>query len=209
MFKVIRMAKRGDKLPAEFRQEWLERHRDLRKTAGKLLACVIADGNILPGEPLYHGVALLYYPTMNEARAVQEKAIAKDAISLIADEKTVFEKTGAIYKPMGQLKVMLTDVRRKDLTPAQFKTEASKVYGKVESKTMIDAGVQKMVINFAQPEKGKEPAFDSMLELYFGTGDEVKAAFASPLIAEMRKEIEHFVDLNAPEIRIVAEESTL
>src|SRR3954464_6881125 len=209
MFKVIRMAKRGDKLPAEFRQEWLERHRDLRKNAGKLLACSIADGNILPGEPLYHGVALLYYPTMNEARAVQEKAIAKDAISLIADEKTVFEKTGAIYKPMGQLKVMLTDVRRKDLTPAQFKTEASKVYGKVESKTMIDAGVQKMVINFAQPEKGKEPAFDSMLELYFGTGDEVKAAFASPLIAEMRKEIEHFVDLNAPEIRIVAEESTL
>jgi hypothetical protein len=208
MFKVIRLQKRGDKLPAEFRQEWLERNRELRKTAGKLLASVVAEGNVLPGEPLYHGVALLYYPTINEARAVHEKD-TKDGISIIADEKTVFEKTGATYKPMGQLKVMLTDVRRKDLTPAQFKLDASKVYAKVESKAMIDAGVQKMVLNFAQPQKGREPAFDSMLELYFGNADEVKAAFASPLIAEMRKEIEHFVDLNAPEIRIVAEESTL
>ena len=50
------MVKRGDKLPAEFRQEWLERNRELRKTAGKLLASVIADGNILPGEPLYRAL---------------------------------------------------------------------------------------------------------------------------------------------------------
>ena len=209
MFKVIRMAKRGDKLPAEFRQEWLERNRELRKTAGKLLASVIAEGNILPGEPLFHGVALLYYPTINEARAVHEKPLGKDAISVIADERTVFEKTGASYKPMGQLKVILTDVRRKDLTPAQFKTEASKVYAKVESKAMIDAGVQKMVVNFSQAEKGKDPAFDTMLELYFNEKDDVKAAFGSPVIGLLRKDEETLVQLDAPEIRIVAEESTL
>ena len=60
MLKVIRMVKRGDKLPAEFRQEWLERNRELRKTANNLVASVAADGNILPGEPLFHGAAALY-----------------------------------------------------------------------------------------------------------------------------------------------------
>jgi uncharacterized protein (UPF0335 family) len=209
MFRVIRMVKRGDKLPAEFRQEWLERNRELRKTAGKLLASVIADGNILPGEPLYHGVASLYYPAVVEARAAHEKDIGKDAISVIAEERVLFEKSGATYKTMGQLKVILTDVRKKELTPAQFKDAASKVYAKIESKTMIDAGVQKMVVSFAQPEKGKEPAFDSMLELYFASADEIKSAFGSPVIGELRKEIEPFVDLNAPEIRMVVEESTL
>lgn len=209
MFKVIRMAKRGDKLPAEFRQEWLERNRELRKTAGKLLASVVAEGDLLPGEPLYHGVALLYYPTTVEARAAQDKDLGKDAISVSADEKVLFEMTGATYKPIGQLKVMLTDVRNKELTPAQFKLAASKVYAKVESKALIDVGVQKMVLNFAKVEKGTEPAFDSMLEMYFATGDGVKVAFGSPVVAQMRAEIEPYVDLNAPEIRIVAEESTL
>ena len=203
------MVKRGDKLPAEFRQEWLERNRELRKTAGKLLASVIAEGNILPGEPLYDGVASLYYPTIVEARAAHEKDIGKDAISVIAEERVLFEKSGATYKTMGQLKVILTDVRKKDLTPAQFKEAASKVYAKVESKTMIDAGVQKMVLSFATPEKGKDPAFDSMLEVYFTTADEIKNAFGSPVIAQMRQEIEAFVDLDAPEIRMVVEESTL
>src|SRR5690349_24759701 len=46
MLKVIRMVKRGDKLPAEFRQEWLERNRELRKAASNLVASVTADGNI-------------------------------------------------------------------------------------------------------------------------------------------------------------------
>jgi hypothetical protein len=170
---------------------------------------VVADGNILPGEPLYHGVASLYYPTNVEARAANEKDLGKDAIGVMVEERTLFEKTGVNYKPMGQLKVILADVRKKDLTPAQFKIEASKVYAKIESKTLIDAGVQKMVLNFAQPEKGKEPAFDSVLEIYFGSGDEVKSVFASPLIAQLRQEIEALLDLDAPEIRLVAEESTL
>jgi hypothetical protein len=208
MFKVIRMVKRGDKLPAEFRQEWLERNRELRKTAGKLIASVLAEGNILPGEPLFHGVAALYYPTLAEARAAHEKAIGKDAISVVAQEKVLFEKSGATYKPMGQLKVVLTAVRKKELTPAQFKDAALKGYAKAESKALIQAGVQKAVASFAQAEKGIA-ALDVMLELYFDSADEIKAAFGSPVIGMLRKEEDALVDINAPEIRMVVEEFVL
>ena len=146
MLKVIRMVKRGDKLPAEFRQEWLERNRELRKTANNLVASVVADGNILPGEPLFQGVAALYYPAINEAHAAHEMDIGKEALSVIAEEKVLYERTGATLKPMGQLKVILTSIRKKELTPAQYKDAALKGYAKVESKMLMDSGILKIVV---------------------------------------------------------------
>lgn len=208
MLKVVRLVKRGDKLPAEFRQEWLERNRELRKAASKLVASVASDGNILPGDPLFHGVAALYYPAINEARAAQEKDIGKEALSTITEEKVLYERTGATLKPMGQLKVILTSIRKKELTPAQYKDAALKGYAKVESKMLMDSGIQKIVGSFATPGEKKQ-GFDSMLEIYFAGADELKAAFGSPLIAALRKDEETIVDLDAPEIRMVAEEFVL
>jgi len=207
MLKVIRMVKRGDKTQAEFRQEWLERNRDLRKTANNLVASVVADGNILPGEAIFHGVAALYFPAINEARAAHETDIGKEALSVIAEEKVLFERTGATLKPMGQLKVILTSIRKKELTPAQYKDAALKGYAKVESKMLMDSGILKIVGSFATGEK--KQGFDSMLELYFASADELKAAFGSPLIGALRKDEETVVDLEAPEIRMVAEEFVL
>jgi EthD domain-containing protein len=208
MLKVIRMVKRGDKLPAEFRQEWLERNRDLRKAASNLVASVAADGNILPGEPLFHGVAALYYPALNEARAAHEKDIGKEALSTITEEKVLYERTGATLKPMGQLKVVLTSIRKKELTPAQYKDAALKGYGKVERKMLMDSGILKIVGSFATAGEKKQ-GFDSMLEIYFASADELKAAFGSPLIGALRKDEETLMEPNAPEVRIVAEEFVL
>ena len=209
MFKLIRMVKRGDKLPAEFRQEWLERNRELRKTANQLVASVVAEGKILGDEAAYDGVAALYFPTEKEAYAAQATGQAKDALSVVMDEKALFERTGATLKPLGQLKVILTSVRKKDLTPAQFKDAALKGYAKAESKALMESGIQKIVASFAVPEKDKNPAFDGMLEIYFATSDELKAAFGSPVIGTLRKDEETLVQLDAPEIRIVAEEHVL
>ena len=208
MLKVIRLVKRGDKLPAEFRQEWLERNRELRKAASNLVASVAADGNILPGEPIFHGVAALYYPAIGEARAAHDKDIGKDALSTITEEKALYTRTGATLKPMGQLKVVLTSIRKKELTPAQYKDAALKGYAKVESKMLMDAGILKIVASFAAQGEKKQ-GFDSMLEIYFASADELKAAFGSPLIGALRKDEETIVDLDAPELRLVAEEFVL
>jgi len=208
MFKVIRLVKRGDKLPAEFRQEWLERNRELRKAASNLVASVAADGNILPGEPIFHGVAALYYPAIAEARAAHDKDIGKDALSTITEEKALYTRTGATLKPMGQLKVVLTSIRKKELTPAQYKDAALKGYAKVDSRMLMESGILKIVASFAAPGEKKQ-GFDSMLEIYFANADELKAAFGSPLIGALRKDEETIVDLDAPELRLVAEEFVL
>lgn len=203
------MVKRGDKLPAEFRQEWLERNRELKKTANKLVASVVADGKPLGDEAAYDGVAALFFPTEKEARAAEATGQAKDALSVVAEEKILFERTGATLKPLGQLKVILTSVRKKDLTPAQFKEAALKGYAKADSKLLMESGIQRIVVSFAVPEMGKSPAFDGMLEIYFPGPDELKAAFGSPVIGMLRKDEETLVQLDAPEIRIVAEEHVL
>ena len=209
MFKLIRMKKRGDKMPAEFRQEWLEKNREVRKTANKVVASVVADGKPLGDEAAYDGVAALYFPTEKEARASEDKNLGKDAISAVADERTLFERTGATLKSMGQMKVILTSVKKKELSAAQFKDASLKGYAKVDSKTLMDSTIQKIVASFTVPEEGKESAFDVMLEIYFPGTDELKAAFASPVIGMLRKDEETLVQLDAPEIRIVAEEHVL
>ena len=74
---------------------------------------------------------------VKEARAAEATGQAKDALSVVMDEKALFERTGATLKPLGQLKVILTSVRKKDLTPAQFKEAALKGYAKADSKLLM------------------------------------------------------------------------
>ena len=211
MFKLIRMVKKGDKLPAEFRTEWLERNRDLRKTANKLVASVVADGKVLGDDPMYDGVSALYFPAEKEARDSAEKSQGKDSLSVVMDEgKVLFERTGAQFKNLGQLKVILTSVRKKDLSPLQFKDLSLKGYAKTDSKALMESGIQKIVASFAVPAKDQPVVpFDVMLELYFNERDDVKATFGSPVIGMLRKDEETLVDIAAPEIRIVAEEHVL
>ena len=209
MFKVVRMSKRADKLPAEFRVDWLERHKELRRTASKLVASVAADGKPLGDEPSYDGMAALYFSTFPEAKQAREKGDAKGSISVVMDEKELFTRIDATLKTTAQLKAVLTTVRKPELTPAQFKDASLKAYAKVESKMLMESGIQKIVVSFAVPDQGGEPAFDSMLEIYFKDTDALKADFASPVISTLRKDEETLVQLDAAEIRIVAEEHIL
>ena len=105
--------------------------------------------------------------------------------------------------------MVLTGVKTPELASAQIKNLSLKVYAKCESKALMESGIQKIVASFAVPEKDKPAAFDVMLELYFNEKDDVKATFGSPVIGMLRKDEETLVQLDAPEIRIVAEEHIL
>lgn len=210
MFKVIRMVKRGDKLPGEFRQEWLEHNRALRKTAARLVVGVPAEGKFFGEEkPPFAGMAALYFSTATEAAKAEDKSLGKGAISLVAEEKVLFERPNLALKTTGQLKVVLTAVRKKELTPALFKNAALKAHAKVESKAIVESPIQKIVASFASPQPGETPAFDSMVEIYFANADDITAAFGSPVIGLLRRDEESYIQMDAPEIRLVIEEHVL
>jgi hypothetical protein len=210
VFKVIRMVRRGDKLPGEFRQEWLEHNRELRKTAARVKAGLLADAKVFGEEkPPFDGMATLYFSTVAEATKAEDKNLAKGAVSLVAEEKTLFERPNVTLKNTGQLKVVVTAVRRQGLSPAQFKDFALKAHAKIESKAIVESPIQKIVGSFAIPQPGETPAFDGMIELYFASADDIRAAFGSPVIGLLRRDEESYVKLDAPEIRLVIEEHVL
>jgi hypothetical protein len=208
MYKVIRMVKRGDKLPGEFRQEWLEHNRELRKTAaGGLKVGIVSDSKVFGDEKApFDGMATLYFSTAIEAAKAEDKSIGKGAVSLVAEEKPLFERPNVTLKNNGQLKVVLTIVRKKGLSPAQFKDFALKAYNKVDSKAIVASPIQKIVASYAAPQPGETPVFDGMMELYFASTDDIKACFGSPVIGMLHQGEDSYVQMDAPEIRLVIEE---
>ena len=211
-FKVIRMAKRGDKTPAEFRQEWIEHHRELKRAANRVVASV-ATGEVALGgqEPPFDGMAGIYYSSAEAARATLGDDPKK--IEVVCEEQVMSQKVDAdkLIKSSGQLKVIRTIMRRKDLTQVQFKDYWLKNHAKLEQRVIAESPVLRIVATFAVPPEpgGNEPPFDGMVELYFAAVEEIRALFAGAIPAMMRKDEENFVQMDAPAVRVIAEEFVL
>jgi len=110
--------------------------------------------------------------------------------------------------PQTRLKIIRTVYRRGDLTHAQFKDYWLKNHSKLEGRVIAESPVQRIVATFAMPQAGKDPAFDGMVELYFARVEDIRSMFAGPIPAMMRKDEENFVQMDAPAVRLVAEEFT-
>lgn len=207
-FKVVRMAKRGDKLPAEFRQDWLERHRELKRAARKVTAAVAHDSN---KDAEYSGMSSMYYGSAAEARA----ALGDDPGKMeVACEEQVIAQQGdadRLIKPMGQIKLLRAYMRRKDLSLAQFKDYWLKTHANFHKRLVSDTPVLRSQASIALPPPpgGNEPRFDGLVELYVSSTDDLRALLSAPAMQMARKDEENFVQLDAPVIALVAEEYAL
>jgi hypothetical protein len=206
-FKVVRMAKRGDKLPLEFKQEWIELHGQLKRSSNRVVVG-IASGE----KPPFDGMAAMYYSSADKAKATLSDDPKRQEIlceEFVAGEKIDAAKT---VKGKDQIKIVRTLFRHKDLSLAQFKDHWLKNYTKLEKRLTVETLVQRVVATFAMPPEagGNEPAFDGMEEIYVASAEDVNAMLASPIPALMRKEEESFVQLDAPlAMRLVVEETVL
>jgi uncharacterized protein (TIGR02118 family) len=206
------MAKRGDATPAEFRQDWLERHKELKRTANRVVASVSTGEVALGGqEPPFDGMVALYYTSAEAARATLLDDPKK--IEVVCEEQVMSQKPDAdkLIKSSGQLKVVRTVFRRKDLTQIQFKDYWLLNHAKLEERVIAQSPMLRIVATFALPAEkgGNEPAFDGMVELYFANVEDIRAMFAGPIPATMRKDEENFVQMDAPAVRLIAEEFVL
>lgn len=206
-FKVVRMAKRGDKLPLEFKQEWVELHSQLKRSSNRVVV------GMATGEaPAFDGMAAMYYSNADKARATvgdDPKRPDTPCEEFLAGERIDAAKT---VKQKDQIKIVRILFRHKDLSLAQFKDHWLKNYAKLEKRLTVETPVQRVVASFALPPPpgGNEPAFDGMEEIYVASAADVEAMLASPIPALMRKEEESFVQLDAPlAVRLVVEETVL
>jgi len=228
--KIVRLVKRrADLTLTQFKEYWLTQHaRHEREAieAGVLEKVVasISTGEVAMGgtEPPFDGMVALYFNSLEAARGAfsspETAAMREDAKHFIdtsrqppqvlADEYLMSEKSGAgaSLKKSGQIKVVRTVYRRRDLSHDRFKDYWLTHHSKLEDKVVAMTGVQRIVATFAFPQDAAGPDFDGMVELYFGGAEDIRAMFAGPVPAMMRKDEENFVQMDAPAVRLVAEE---
>ena len=195
-YKVLRMVKRrAGESREDFARRWLAEH-------PKKAVVTLATGEIALGgaEAPFDGMSVTYFPTEHEARAAA--AQFSGDIVMACDEHAMGQKP----MPQAKIKIVRTVYRRRDLTHREFKDYWLKNHSKLEDRVIAESPVQRIVASFALPEPGRHPAFDGMVELYFAAVDDIRATFAGPIPAMMRKDEENFVQMDAPAIRVVCEE---
>ena len=207
-FKVVRMAKRGDKqLPLEFKTEWIEVNGQLKRTANRVAVSMPTSEN-----PPFDGFATLFYSTVAKAKeALSDKAGRQEVLceEFVSGEKLDAAKT---VKAKDQVKIIRLIIRKKDTSLADFKKHWLTNYAKLEKRLTVETPVLRVVANFAVPSEagGNEPYFDGMEEVYLASLDDFKAMLESPIPALMRKEEENFVQLDAPlNASLMTEETVL
>ena len=227
--KIIRLVKRrADLTLAQFKDYWLTRHaeherRAIATTPLQKVVASIATGEVALGavEPPFDGMVALYFGSLEDARGTLSgpgaAAMLEDAKNLVdprssprifADEYLVSEKEDAsgTIRRSGQLKTIRTISRRRDLTHAQFKEYWLSQHSRLEREVIETTSVQRIIASFALPENPVVPEFDGLAELYFAKVEDIRAMFAGPVPAMMRKDEENFVQMNAPAVRLIAEE---
>ena len=206
-FKVVRMAKRGDKLPLEFKQEWVDLNSQLKRASNKVVIGIPTSE-----KPAFDGFAAMHYS--NAAKAKETLADHPGRQEVLCEEFVSGEKLDAAktLKAKDQIKVIRLIIRKKDLSLAEFRDYWMKNYAKLEKRLTVETPVLRVVANFALPPDpgANEPYFDGMEELYLATLEDFNAMLASPIPALMRKEEENFVQLDAPHnASLIVEETTL
>jgi hypothetical protein len=201
------MAKRGDKLPLEFKQEWVDLHSQYKRASNKVVVSMPTSE-----KPPFDGFAAMHYS--NAAKAKETLADHPGRQEVLCEEFVSGEKLDAAktIKPKDQVKVVRLIIRKKDMSLAQFKDHWLKNYAKLEKRLTVETPVLRVVASFAvPPEPGaNEPYFDGMEELYLASLEDFNAMLASPIPALMRKEEESFVQLDAPtNASLMVEETVL
>jgi uncharacterized protein (TIGR02118 family) len=231
MHKIIRMVKRRkDMTLAQFKDYWLTRHAELHRKSLAMapvqkVVASFSTGEVALGgtESQFDAMSAVYFDSLEDLRAAKAgpvgRMMAEDEknfvdhspINIVAEEFLMSQKPGAdkLLKKSGQLKIIRTVYRRKDLSHQQFKDYWLKNHSKLEDIVVRESPTQYIVATFAVPEAGKTPDMDGMVELYYQSQEDIKAMFASKIPQMMRDDEANFVQMDAPAIRAVTEEHVI
>lgn len=206
-FKVVRMAKRGDKLPLEFKQEWVELNSQLKRASNKVVVGIPTSE-----KSPFDGFAAMYYS--NAAKAKETLTDTPGRQEVLCEEFLSGEKLDAAktIKPKDQIKVVRLIIRKQDTSLADFRKYWLTNYAKLEKRLTVETPVLRVNATFALPPDpgANEPYFDGMEELYLASLEDFNAMLASPIPALMRKDEENFVQLDAPlNASLMVEETVL
>jgi hypothetical protein len=180
-FKVVRMAKRGDKLPVEFKTPFDGFAAIYYSNAAKAKDTLIDK----PGRQEVMCEEFLSGEKLDAAKTIKSKEQVKIVRLIIRKQD-----------------LSLADFRK------HWLTSYTKLEKRLTVETPVLRVAASFAM---PPEPGgNEPYFDGMEEVYLASLEDFNAMLASPIPALMRKEEENFVQMDAPHnASLMVEETTL
>ena len=111
----------------------------------------------------------------------------------------------------GQLKVVRLVNRRPGTDVAHFRQHWLSHHRDLEREIVETTPVLRIATTFPSlaGRVRERTSHDGMVEIYFATRRDLVELFAGPIPAMMRRDEERFVDLEAPVLRVLAEESEI
>ena len=224
MFKRVWLIRRVPGLTlAQFQSHWPDRREEIGLRAPgsssmRKLVVSFSTGEVVLGgtEAPFDAMVAAYFDRVEEAWADKSDPTASmisDNVGapldmITAEEHLMAERRGAerLLQQPGQLKVVRTVYRRRDLTSGQFKEYWLQNHSRLKGNAIGSPGVRRIVASFAIPEGDQDPAFDGMVEIYFDSIENVRAMFTGEVPNIMRRDEQNFVQMDAPAVRVVTQE---
>ena len=225
MYKIVRGLKRNPALSLEqIKARWLAEARKakLGESPIRKLTLSFSTGEVALGgtQPPFDVMVVAYFDRLDQVPGILSGAGARElqpggslvdssqpGTEIIAEETLMAAREGeeGVLNPAGQLKVVRTVFKRHDLTNAQFKDYWLRNHSRLKGNAIGSPGVKRIVATFAIPCE-MPPAIDGMVELYFDSIEHIRKMFSGAVPGVMRKDEENFVQMDAPAVRVVAEE---
>ena len=226
MFKIVRWLRRNPRLSLEqFRGRWLSEIGEMTASRNPIHKLVLSfsTGEVALGgtDAPFDVMVAGYFDRFEQLTSILSGPAARELqpggdtlvdtfvapLQIIAEETLMAERDGAegALSNSGQLKVVRTVFKRRDLTNAQFKQYWLDNHSRLKGNAIGSPGVKRIVATFAIPQD-EPPAIDGMVEIYFEGIEHVRKMFAGAVPGVMRKDEENFVQMDAPAVRVVTEE---
>lgn len=120
------------------------------------------------------------------------------------------EKPGVsgLLRRQGQLKVVRLVNRRPDIDSAEFRRHWLSHHRELEREIVRTTPVLRIATTFPSlpVTEGLGATHDGMVEIYFASKTDMDEVFVGPIPAMMRRDEESFVKMDAPVVRVLAEE---
>lgn len=209
MVKAIYFIKRKPGMElAAFRSYWLNQHAAVVRRVPELRKYVQShtlDSGYRRGDPLYDGVAELWYEdtaTMRriadtpESRAAAEddhKFLDMSDFDFILTEEIV-QKDGPTRSDGPKLVVFLN--RRPDITPEKFQEHWRGIHGRLGAAVPAVRRYVQCHVRLSAYRAGRAPRYDGVAETWFDSIDDMRASEKAPEYRAVRADEPNFLKLD-------------
>lgn len=207
MVKVINFCKRKAGMSVEaFQEYWRTTHAELVKKVPELrkyVQCHTILSGYRKGEPLWDGVAELWYENTEVMRHINDHPASKAAL---ADDENFIDVSRLVFiiteehvqkeGPTNSSMVKLVEFanRKPGMNVEEYQAYWKNVHGPLAAKISVIRSYVQSHTRLSAYRAGRQPIYDGVAEVWFDSTDAMRESERSPEYAAVRADESNFID---------------